>query len=373
MKKFVSSALAVTAVTALSFAGSGTEEWPTLDREIENLKSSLAQGPTSGWTVGGFIKSSYQNSSDVTGGVSPSGGPNDLGGFNLENARLQLTAETVDYALKLQLEGSTSAAADFGPGGANLLGSLNASGTVAVLDAYAAWNATDMVKVQLGSFRPPFLGSSMIDENNLLFIDRSVNGEFWDFRDLGAQVGGTWEQVSWAVAAMNGGDAQGDELALSGRIAFDALGTDPSPMSEGAYGVGDEDHLTLGLGYYTDDDNTNDFTATGFDARYARGAFCVGAEVVDNDDGTQLATLTGTSETPWSIYASFMLSPDQWEVAVRYEDLDDTNDTTRATAGLNYYMGGHNAKWQLNFSTSDSDISAAEIDVIALALVVGVG
>jgi len=68
-----------------------------------------------------------------------------------------------------------------------------------------------------------------------------------------------------------------------------------------------------------------------------------------------------------------MLSPDQWEIAVRYEDLDDMNDTTRATAGLNYYMGGHNAKWQLNFSTSDSDIKANEIDVIALALVVGVG
>lgn len=371
MKKFVSSALAVTAVSALSFAGSGTEEWPTLDREIENLKSSLAQGPTSGWTVGGFIKSSYQNSSDVSGFISPNGDNNDLGGFSLDNARLELHAETVDYSLKLQLEGSTSAGADFGPGGANLLGTVSNADGVAVLDAYAAWNATDMVKVQLGNFRPPFLGSSMIDENNLLFIDRSVNGEFWDFRDLGAQVGGTWEQVSWAIAAMNGGDAQGDELALSGRIAFDALGTDPSPMSEGAYGVGDEDHLTLGLGHYTDDDNTDDFSATGFDARYARGAFSVGAEVVDYDDGAQ--PLIGGGETPWSIFASFMLSPDQWEIAVRYEDLDDTNDTTRATAGLNYYMGGHNAKWQLNFATTDSDNNAAEIDVIALALVVGVG
>ncbi|HVS11821.1 MAG TPA: porin [Planctomycetota bacterium] len=373
MKKFVSSALAVTAVSALSFAGSGTEEWPTLDREIENLKSSLAQGPTSGWTVSGFIKSSYQNSSDVDGFISPNGDNNDLGGFNLDNARLQLNAETVDYSLKLQLEGSDSAGADLGPGVGDLLGVPHSPGSVTVLDAYAAWNATDMVKVQLGHFRPPFLGSSMIDENNLLFIDRSVNGEFWDFRDLGAQVGGTWEQVSWAVAAMNGGDAQGDELAISGRIAFDALGTDPSPMSEGAYGIGDEDHLTLGLGYYSDDDNTDDFTAMGFDVRYARGAFCVGLEIVDNDDGAEAATLTGSSGTPWSIYASFMLSPEQWEVAVRYEDLDDDDDTTRATAGLNYYMGGHNAKWQLNFATSDSDMDAFEIDVIALALVVGVG
>ena len=76
--------LAVTAASALSFAGSGTEEWPTLDREIENLKSSLAQGP-SGWTVGGFIKSSYQNSSDIDGFISPNGDNNDLGGFNLDN------------------------------------------------------------------------------------------------------------------------------------------------------------------------------------------------------------------------------------------------------------------------------------------------
>ena len=74
MNKFVLGALAVTTASTLGFAKNG-EDWMTLDREIESLASGMAQGG-SGFTVDGWVKSSYADSGDVTVGG------NDLGGFS---------------------------------------------------------------------------------------------------------------------------------------------------------------------------------------------------------------------------------------------------------------------------------------------------
>jgi hypothetical protein len=58
MNKFVISALALTTSGGLAAAGTGSEEWLTLDRELESLASTLAPQEDSGVTVHGFVKSS---------------------------------------------------------------------------------------------------------------------------------------------------------------------------------------------------------------------------------------------------------------------------------------------------------------------------
>ena len=142
MNKFVIGALATTMASGLSFAGSGTEEWAGLDRDIENLASSYApQG--SGFAVDGFLRSIYSNSSDI------SVGGNDLGGFAIANARVNVRGNVGDYGVFVSVDA--------------------AGGTAALLDAYGTFSIGDQVNGQMGQFRPPFLWSSQIDEDNIPF------------------------------------------------------------------------------------------------------------------------------------------------------------------------------------------------------------
>ena len=103
MNKFVLSALALTTTSGLAAAGTGSEEWLTLDREIESLASTLApQNADSGVTVHGFVRSSYVTSGDILVGTS------DLGGFNMDNIRLSVEGTVGDFTVFVSAEGSSS-------------------------------------------------------------------------------------------------------------------------------------------------------------------------------------------------------------------------------------------------------------------------
>ena len=351
MNKFVFGALAVSAGT-LCFANE-SEEWPTLDREIESLATTLTQGG-GGMAVNGFVRTSYATSSDIMVGA------NDLGGFSMDNIRLEVSGSVGDFNVHVAVEGSS----DFGLGA---FGYTGGAAGVGVIDAYTSLNVTDQVTATIGFFRPPFQGDSLRDEDQLLFIDRTVTGDLWAFRDHGVMFSGNFDQLGWWIAAQNGVTGAGDDLALAARILFNAMGTGVGAV-EGAYGAGDEGNLTLAAGYY-DDDGGTDTSAVSFDADYTRGAMAAAASLVDYDDG-----ITGAfgGETPWDLTFSYMISPDTWEAAARWDDFDDSNDTTMITLGVNRYVEGHAAKWQINYSTIDSDASANEADVIQLGLTVSV-
>lgn len=351
MNKFVFGALAFSAST-LCFANE-SEEWPTLDREIESLATTLTQGG-GGVAVNGFIRSSYATSSDVMIGA------NDLGGFSVDNIRLNFSGSVGDFNVFVAYEGSN----DPGLGAFGLVGTAAAAG---VIDAYASLNVTDQVTATVGFFRPPFQGDSLRDEDQLLFMDRTIAGDIWAARDTGVMFSGNFDQLGWWIAAQNGVTGAGDDLAIAARILFNAMGTGIGAV-EGAYGAGDESNLTLAAGYY-DDAGGTDTTAMSFDADYTRGAMAAAISLVDYDDGF-VGALGG--ETPWDLTFSYMFSPDTWEAAARWDDFDDTNDTTMITLGVNRYVEGHAAKWQLNYSTIDSDLAANEADVIQLGLTVSV-
>lgn len=369
MNKFVFGALAFSAST-LSFAN-GSEEWPTLDREIETLASSLSQGG-GGVGVSGFVRASYAASSDVAVPDAVNGGANDLGGFSMDNIRLVFTGSVGEFNLHIAVEGSS----DIGMGAFGNVGGAAAQG---ILDAWASMNITDDIAVTLGNFRAPFQGDSLRDENQTLFIDRSISGDRWAGRDAGLMFSGNFDALAWWIAGQNGSSAAGDELAISLRAAFNAMGTGIGGV-EGAYGAGDESTLTFAAGYY-DDGNITDGSAISVDADYARGALSAAFSVVDYDDGMGGAVLpidivnavgAELGTTPWDATVSFMISPDQWEAAARYDDFDDADSTTMITLGINRYLEGHAAKWQINYSTIDSDMTANEIDMIQLGLTVSV-
>lgn len=355
MNKFVLSALALTTTGSLAAAGTGSEEWLTLDRELESLASTLAPQSAPGVTVRGFIKTSYANSGDVIVGG------NDLGGFNLDNVRLSVEGTVGDFSVFVSTDGSSSLV----PGtGTTLLPFVTGGGgSFGVLDAYASWNINEMLRLTMGQFLVPVLANGLINENHLLFLNHSVQGTVWNSRDTGVMLAGQYDMFGFWVSIINGTDGAGDELAYALRAEFYAMGGGVGSTVEGAYGSAQGNRLTIGAGYYNDDGNIPDGIAFAVDANFVSGPLSAAAEVVDYDTGFG-------NNTPFSAQVGFMLVPDQWEAALRYEDLDTTTDTTVITAGINYYMSGHDAKWQLNYSTTDDDV--VDLDWFALGLTASV-
>ena len=345
MNKFVLGALALAASSTPCLAGSDSE-WLKLDQDINSLASSLAP-QASGATVSGFLRASYASSSDVQGG-----GGNDLGGFSIDNARLNFTGNVGNYSVFVSVEGSNDPA--YG-----IIGYTGTTGPVGIHEAYAAFPITDQIRGQMGQFRLPFLASSARNEDTLLFIDRTVLGQwYWEHNDAGVQVSGNFEMLNWAIAVANGNDGAGNDLKYSGRVQFTAMGH--ASEMEGAYGATEETCLTIGFGYMDDDDDL-DNAAMCFDATFNMGALSAAAELVDQDKDIG-------DNTPWNVQAGWMISPDQWEAAVRYEDMDDDDNTTAITAGVNWYHNGHAAKWQFNYSTISSDDTNLEVDVIQVGM-----
>jgi hypothetical protein len=368
MNKFVLSALALTSAGGLATAGTGSEEWLTLDREIESLanaQQAAVQGSSSGVTVSGFIRTSYLNSSDVDVGA------NDLGGFSLDNARINVTGTIGDYLLYVQLEGAEALTSTDG-----LLNGPSEGGSVGVLDAYGAWNINEMFRLTMGQFRSPFLGSAQLDEDQLLFIDRTLLGYLWASRDLGVMLSGQYDMLGWWIAAQNGLDSVGDDLAFSARVAFDAMGgANARPKVEGAYGAAEGTLLQVSAGYYQDDDTiVDDVAAWNIEGNLVMGPFSAAASYVDHDDGFTTLLAGNFTEGPaiMALTAGFMFVPERWEVAARFEDLDDEDDTTVITLGVNYYAVGHDAKWQVNYAMVDSDDDSLEADILGIGLTVGV-
>lgn len=361
MNKFVLGALALTAASTPSLAGE--KDWLALDRDIESLATSLTQNAGGGPTISGFLRSSYATSSDIQVGA------NDLGGFSIDDARLIVTGSIGNYGVVMEVDGSTDPdLASGGPfagllGGGSLgaYGATGGVGALTVLDAYATFAITDQIKGQIGNFRPPFLASSLRNENGMLFQDRSFLGQGWAFRDQGIQVSGSFDMLNFAVAVQNGADLAGDELVIAGRVSFTVMGNAPG-ANEGALGQGDETSFTVGVGYYNDG-QLNDGTAIAVDGQFGMGALSAGFELVDLEQD-----FLGAEATPYNVHVGYMVVPDEWEVAVRYEDFDTTSDTTAITAGVNWYHNGHAAKWHFNYVTIMDDVSANEADVIQVGM-----
>lgn len=357
MNKFVLGALALTMATTPALA---TEtSWSTTDRDLAGLSSSLTRGAT-GVSVSGFLRSSYASSSDIQVGGD------DLGGFSIDDAQIWVNGSIGDFSVVVQSEASNSS---------NTIGDVGGTGALSLLDAYASWKATEQLKVQLGQFRPAFLGSSLRNENNLLFINRSALGAEYAFRDQGVQLSGAFGMINFAVYAQNGGDGAAKEMSYGFRVEATPMGT--ASNNEGVLGAADNASLTIGLGYLTNDGAVSDDISIGIDAAFTMGVFGVSAEIVDLDKGATL-TLPGglgtpvSDATPFNVAASFAVMPDQLELAVRYEDFDDANDTTAITVGANWYLQGHAAKWQANYITTSSDVSANEFDIIQVGLTVSI-
>lgn len=372
MNRFAFSALAVCAASSLTFANE-SEEWLTLDNEIENLSTALPQGG-SGLGVSGFLKTAYWNSSD------PFAGGTDVGGFSLDNARVNLDGSVGNFNVHVALEGNTTSegvGTPFTGTGGGLLGGFGhfrvpaPTYGVAVLDAYGDWNFTDTWYVRAGLFRAPVLKDSLRDENQMIFWHKTVIADALSIRDEGVLVGGNVASFGLWAAIQNGVDYVGDEYAFSIRGEWDM--NQGTPDTEGAYGAASGIGLNLGAAYY-DDGGVTDGSLYTLDGQFTMGPFYASAAIVGLGDGYATPTLAGNADvggTPFDVDAAFLFAG-TWEAAIRYQTLDDSDSTSVIDLALNKYMEGHDAKFIIQYSTSTSDDATNEADIILLGMTVSV-
>lgn len=364
MKKILYGALALGALGSLATAKTEAKStWVGLDEELHALSSNINMAQD-GPRFGATIKTVFTHTDEEAFGATAD---TDISGFLLYNARLWAEGNFGDIFWRL--------AFDFGDEVSGGAGDQDAT----LLDAYARWQIAEMFALTWGQFLFPTLMGTSDDPYDLLFINRTRLAQaFYDWQ-LGAMASGDYDAIRWFLAIQNGADDVAEEYRFSGRVEFD-LGEGRRNQRTRSAGSRDLD-ATIGVFGMVDDDGTDDVTVFGADARLWMGAFQVGAELANVDDGglgvgggttgTAFLDVGFSDMTPWSIYAAYQIVPDEWEVALRWENLDDDADTSILTAGVNWYPDNAPAKWQLNYVSVDSDEDAFDGDAIQLGLVIG--
>jgi hypothetical protein len=123
------------------------------------------------------------------------------------------------------------------------------------------------------------------------------------------------------------------------------------------------------------------------DAALTQGPFSFSGEVVGFDKGTNgsfgdfwngLSGVEGpggsslgsevSDDTPWGITGSYMVTPDEYEIAVRYDDSDNNDNEDAITAGVNRYMSGHDIKWYAGYTWYESDGPIGDVDVLTVGI-----
>lgn len=352
MRNTLNSAAAVLILAPCVLAtGETSSEWPELDRELEALNQSL-DAPVSGPRLWGYVRTNYAYSDEnpVTPGQS-------FSGVSMDNVRLAVDGNVDRYSYRVSAD--------------------MASGTLNLLDAYVNIPVSEEIHGTFGQFKSPFLSSGLVEARDLLFITRTRNGVFSSIRDAGAQVRGDHGRFHWAVAGQNGADGVADKLLLTGRAMAEVIGEE-MPAWEGAYSAGDEARVNLAVAYQSDD-AASDAGALALEATAIIRHFYLHGEIVDYGDDWNLdpnfpgEQRGGTS--PWAVVASWMLPNERWEVAMRYEDFDDNQmpmnfDRRQFTAGANYYVAGHDLKWQFNYAylTNGGTDDFADSNFLAVGL-----
>lgn len=355
MNRFVKTALAIAVAGSAANAGTGDNDWATLDSEISGLASSLQPSQDGmGWAA--MIRGVYDYStSDIA-----TGGGRDVSGVNFKDVDLAFWGNSGAFMYRVSADIDNNEAG-LGGGQANFV----------LEDAFVAWNCGEYFKAMMGQFKPRLLQSGSVDPENLLFINRTVLGSAADFWDMGIQASGNYDQFSWYLSVMNGVDGHEKDAAYALRVEW--MMNEGAGEIEGATGSSDTLNGTVGLTWVHDDSfstgtagQADDTEAFLLDLNGSVSNFGLGFEVAKTGDTFGAFTdedysnlvvplIIDVDSQPWSLTGSYLINP-EWEVGARYEDLDNAtngDDNTVLSLGANWRRDG--GKWQVQWSDFDGD------------------
>lgn len=342
MKKLVYGA---TALTLAGTAFASDTDWSAFDNDssVTALTTSLAaekEGPV----IGGFLQTLYSLDSD-----------NDVSGFTVQRARVTVDGGRDGYEYHIGYETTQDGIFDDG-----------------LVDAFVTIPVSS-ISARFGLFRPAISRNGSTSSSRHFFINRSEIGNGFDGRQEGVGINGDFDQLSWWLSLTDGNDGDTDEYLIALRVALDLVGNGVGEV-EGAYGGPDEIGAQASISFF-DDGSVDDGDGIIIEGNAVSSIYSFGFEFADFSEGAGGAQ-TGNNpvgflandSSPLAVYGTYMLTPDQWEVGLRYQDVDDTADTSLIEVGVNHYLDGHNLKWGFGFRSVSSDNAGFEQDLIQVRL-----
>jgi len=329
----------VTLLTPLASANEAS--WLELDQDISTLAATSSVG-SSGASISGFIQSSYKSDSE-----------NDKGEWDFSGVRINVKSNVEDIALKISFDLK--------------------SGSLSLKDAFARWDATESMSVTWGKFKRPFLHSFLTSANKRLFVGSTANASN-EGRDNGVMlIGDLSDRATWQIAVTNGEDGAAGDNYYNARVAFTAIGEGGFNALEGARGDSAGTNLSVGISYAEENSAGFEYDKLGIEVAGNIDAISYHFDMVMySDDATAPSDKTlGTAlsdTSPMGVTLSYLLD-DNMEIALRHEDFDDTDDSSRISLGFNLYSVLPNRMvWQFGYSDVSSDDSALEQELISVGL-----
>ena len=274
----------------------------------------------------------------------------DLNGFDFHDVDIWAEMEIDDFQFRVNFDAAT--------------------GDAVLEDAYARWVRSESFAVSVGNFKPRSLFSAAVDDDRLVFNDRTVLGTFLDMWDLGAQVNGrVIEKLDYVVSVTNGSNGADDDSLLVARAEYAFYGEDIW-LQEGNRDVEDRE-FKLGGTYYSD--TGDDAIGIGVDALAHWERFGGHAEVFMLDDGLSgSADLPGinvplnSDSMPFSITGWFEID-ENFQAALRYQSSDNSQDIVLYGVALSFYP----TDGPVSF-TADANYYVDDVDDSGVAVQIGV-
>lgn len=327
---------------------------PSAERELDRIEREAAEiaGAREGaWNLEthGYLKSSYLYSSDTDlyahRGAS---------GFSFDAARFWFESEIAGWRLHLGYRG------DFG-GGIGFFADVDEPGRLRAIETTAVRQVYDDVWFTIGRFRAPLVQSALLEEDKLLFYHRTFIGTEWDRYVNGVMVHGRYGQLRGWIAAQNGSDQMGEDIAFTGRGTWDVFGGGTGYEREGAYGAPEDLGLSVSASFY-EETSGQDAAAQAAEARMTVAGFYFGGEIVDN--GEDLGDLYS-----WAVMASYLVL-DSTEIGACAEDFDRDDATDLYRIGLTQYIQDGDALVQVIYANADSNAPLADSEVVIVGFTV---
>ena len=181
-----------------------------------------------------------------------------------------------------------------------------------------------------------------------------------------------------------------DSLRYVGRVAINLLDPEKGWFNKGTY-LGEKKVLSFGLGYDTQNDLTLNnvpnednrvWTAdVFFDHPVGEGAVTAEAAFIDINKCTQTHNFSnlaaGDNAENWYAQAGYLLpgeiGPGRFQPYVRFEtvNVNGKDDTDYKSAGINYYIKGHNAKLSLDYTNVDHEGPMSNTGIVTFQMAVG--
>lgn len=296
--------------------------------------------------VGGVI----QAQADAGGRVDQRFG-DDHGRVYLRRARLNVQgsfAEEFDFKAEVDVAGGLGSASG-----------VRAQGT----DLYAQWSRYPLAHIRAGQFKAPFGYELLHSSTKIMTVERTLGTDRIALsRQIGVQLAGDAGRVAYAVGAFNGDGTnatfnEDEDFLLAGRLS----GT--------LFERGESTRWTAGVNGYRSEDRdaavppelafaNNAFAGTrraiGADTQLLAGRLELWGEILrarfEPADGTGSRELHS-----WYVLGGWSLTKKLQAVA-RVDSLDGPGDDVRTwTAGVNYFVKGHDIKLQLNLMRTDDE------------------